>query len=191
MNFPLPGESLKVRFDLHSTIMSFHKKKVLSNDVNVKIQVRCTWILTLTFLDNTFSFGMTQLWWSTGKSCFISIIFIVNYSHLQFVNIWQPLSKQFFRNWDFESTLPKIVRSIINVTGLPLFFLSTLKDFMMLLLSRLLTSSFGHLENILLEQLDSQLEQLDSEGIQKAANTFLGKENYIELILLPEELKNN
>ncbi len=47
------------------------------------------------------------------------------------------------------------------------------------------------LENILLENLNEQLETLSPEDVLNAANSFLSRENYIELILLPERYKNN
>ncbi len=46
------------------------------------------------------------------------------------------------------------------------------------------------LENILLEQLDELLEGITPESIQQAAQTYLSKENYIELILFPEDFKH-
>lgn len=46
------------------------------------------------------------------------------------------------------------------------------------------------LENILLEQLEKLLDQLTPESIRQAAQTYLSKENYIELILFPEEFKD-
>lgn len=46
------------------------------------------------------------------------------------------------------------------------------------------------LENIFLEKLEEQLSAIDQEAIQKAAEKFLSKENYIELILMPEDFKH-
>ncbi len=45
------------------------------------------------------------------------------------------------------------------------------------------------LENILLEKLEEELQELNQEAIQKAADKFLAKDNYIELILMPADFK--
>jgi zinc protease len=47
------------------------------------------------------------------------------------------------------------------------------------------------LENMLLEKLEEELKEVDQEAILQAAKKFLSKENYIELILMPEDFEKD
>jgi zinc protease len=47
------------------------------------------------------------------------------------------------------------------------------------------------LENIFLEKLEGQLNEVNQPAILQAAKKFLSKENYIELILMPEDFKRD